>query len=217
MRITSTITQSLLAICTVGAVASAGPPLLDRPSPPPCCADGLCYPNPTTFGWYATRWRRWPTETLEPIPAGAMPPAGLKDIEPYSPPGKEEEDRRAPAPTRKPEAAAEAEATSPAGAPAAETPSTTPLAPPTTPVAPPGGGVTEPPGKMPWENGAPTGDWDPPPAPPFGRPSIVEAPAIRAAGRPVSAPAHRRAVRARPAASHDPPPPFPLAMSNGAY
>jgi len=68
-----------------------------RPSPPPCCADGFCYPNYTTWGHYATRWRRWPIEAAGPD-AGAPRPLG-PDLSPYSPPTMEEEDRRAPPPS----------------------------------------------------------------------------------------------------------------------
>ena len=64
-----------IVVLTVTCVDAfgAGPPPLDRPSPPACCADGLCYPNRATWGLYETRWRRWPTEQLEPTPADTQP------------------------------------------------------------------------------------------------------------------------------------------------
>ena len=67
---------SVIAVLTLiyGDAFAAGPPPIDRPSPPACCADGMCYPNPTTWGFYGTRWRRWPTTQLEPTPADAQPP-----------------------------------------------------------------------------------------------------------------------------------------------
>ena len=194
------ITLSLSALITVGAVASAAPPPLDRPTPPACCADGYCYPNPTTFGVYQRRWRRWPTEALEPTPAGVTPPSRLvPDIPPFDLPRPEEEDRRAPPPTQPPEPAEQEE-----GEPAPGT-----EIPRAAPVAPPGGGTAPPTRMLPFENDAleneltplpfgepaipapaplpfgepaaqppavqpflpPTGDLDPPPAPRFGSPS----------------------------------------------
>jgi hypothetical protein len=125
----------------------AGSPPLDRPTPPPCCADGLCYPNYSTYGWYPTRWRRWPTEPGEHVPTPGQPPAPLgPDLRPYETPPPEEEDRRAPPPSMPPRAeeaavappASEPGTSAPTGQPPTETPRTTEPTPPgsSTPPAP---------------------------------------------------------------------------------
>ena len=94
-------TATSLLLIGFGTTSLAAPPPLDRPTPPPCCADGRCYPNPLTFGWYETRWRRWPVECMEPIPAGQQIPGTqpIEGIPTFEPPTPEEEDRKAPPPT----------------------------------------------------------------------------------------------------------------------
>jgi hypothetical protein len=183
MKWTTMVAGSLLvcfAYCE--PVLSASPPL-DRPSPPPCCADGVCRPNPTTFGWYATQWRRWPCEELQPTPASGsstVPGTGLgPDVKPFETPRVEDEDRRAPPPSKQAQekkAAEERErggqpATPPAGSGGAVISPDTGLPPlptgptgPATPDVPAGGG----PATMPWdapaapagESGLPSQPWD---------------------------------------------------------
>jgi hypothetical protein len=88
--------------CCEGLCKQAPPnPLVPgRPSPPPCCADGYAYPNPVTWGHYATRWRRWPIEFAAPARAGEPTPRPLgPDVPPYERPVPDEEDRRAPPPS----------------------------------------------------------------------------------------------------------------------
>jgi hypothetical protein len=72
-----------------------------RPSPPPCCADGYCYPNYETWGHYKTRWRRWPIELAATAPSRAptTPSAPRPDVPSYEVLPPEEEDRRAPPPS----------------------------------------------------------------------------------------------------------------------
>jgi hypothetical protein len=218
--------RTLGMLCLMGAWAggteAGSPPPLDRPSPPPCCADGICYPNPMTWGHYATRWRRWPTDYLEPLPPEAIPPAPLPaDIRPYETPPPEEEDRRAPPPTTpRGEREAEDQAPVPPGrAPAVTPPApTTPVAPPVQPPAtlpfgePQGEGPAqpldtapppttlpfggEPPTTLPF--GEPMGDSDPPPALPFESPSRLHAPVSRAGAAPRARPAIRSAAPVRP-------------------
>ena len=53
----------------------AAPPVIERPSPPPCCADGQCFASPMTYGYYDTRWRRWPMEAWRRLATGK--PAAL--------------------------------------------------------------------------------------------------------------------------------------------
>jgi hypothetical protein len=97
--------MNVVKVFAVGAVAAcaadftlAAHPYIDRPTPPPYCADGVCYPNAETWGWYQQRWRRWPTEELQPIPSTAAPRPGreIPGIEPYETPPPEQEDQRAP-------------------------------------------------------------------------------------------------------------------------
>jgi hypothetical protein len=151
-----TIITGLIASCASVGTTNAGPPPLDRPSPPPYCADGICHPNPLTFGWYPTRWRRWPTVALEPTPAKAVPPGGrVPDVRPYELPPKEEEDRAAPPHTQpRRDEGEEDEETEGTGTPGAM------------PVVPPGrgldlplpsdeGGPAAPSGLLPWETDEP--------------------------------------------------------------
>jgi hypothetical protein len=101
VKLSRIIFGSWITTCGLAVAAAAAPPL-DRPSPPPCCADGMCHANPCTWGWYETRWRRWPCECLAggPTPPGQLAPAQLgPEIQPYVAPPPEEEDRRAPLPT----------------------------------------------------------------------------------------------------------------------
>jgi hypothetical protein len=39
----------------------------------PYTQDGACTPNPKTYGWYKTRWRKWPSDPTEPTPAESIP------------------------------------------------------------------------------------------------------------------------------------------------
>ena len=236
MKLSIWLLASVFGICAARLV-SAAPPPLDRPSPPPCCADGLCYPNPLTWGHYPTKWRRWPTDYLEPLPPEALPPAPLDpDVPAFEAPPAEEEDRRAPPPTA-PRVPPEGEDQAPA--PPSRGPATG--APPTVPITPP-----QPPAAFPWDEDRgeedapasefrldsepppttrpfggeppsslqfdePMGQLDPPPAPPFVSPSAKgRAPAARAAVAPGAGPSQGRAGGARP---DDPPPAMPIAMA----
>jgi hypothetical protein len=232
-----TIMWGVLAVLAIGGTAAiAGPPPLDRPTPPACCADGMCYPNPTVWGVYKTRWRRWPTEELEPTPA-ERPPAGLvPEAAPFERPPAEEEDRAAPPRTPAAERAREEEEEDAATPPEGQTPGTVPLAPPgglQTPL-PTREAPTPPTLRMPWEVDedepttepgpagpatpgsiplGPTGDLDPPPAPPFRTPSLADLPATRAAETPADQPPPLRMVPAARGPVFDPPPAFPIAFS----
>jgi hypothetical protein len=232
MRIKHIVGASLLASCVGGSARAAGPGvpgILDRPTPPACCADGICYPNPATWGAYPTRWRRWPGEVLTPADLAAPTRPGL--LPTLEPPGPEDEDRRAPPPTPVP--AEEPEANGEIRRPAVTPPTTLPATPPvetpgTTPVTPPSGLDTTPgspfeddePNEM--ENGlpfhsrlGPPGD-DPPPAPPFRAPAVAEitrplkAEPPKAATSP--APIPRAAAPSPSSESDDPPPAFPLTL-----
>jgi hypothetical protein len=235
MKFSRVIGASLLASCVSGSAGAAGPGvpgILDRPTPPACCADGICYPNPTTWGAYPTRWRRWPSEALAPTPADAAAPSG-RDLPALEPPGPEDEDRQAPRPTPTPEAAeteTDGEIRRPPTTPPA-TPSTPPLTPPVeTPGTPP---LTPPldttpgtpfeddqPGDT--ENGLPFHSQlgpqsdDPPPSPPFRAPKVAEAASQRMAAPskivPTPAPAPRAVAPAPSSDSDDPPPAFPLTL-----
>jgi hypothetical protein len=146
MRFMKIIGASALAACTGDLVFAAHPPL-DRPTPPPCCADGICYPKVDTWGWYQTQWRRWPGVELEPTPAAKAP--GETELKPYEPLPPELEDRRAPPPTKsRSELTEEGEA------------------PPEQPLAPPPGGGLEPPRPAP-STTAPGGPLTTPPESPF--------------------------------------------------
>jgi hypothetical protein len=82
--------------------STAGPPCIDRPTPPPCCADGQCFASPLTYGYYDTRWRRWPMEHLAQAATGkpaALPPQLQQEVAPFVTPPPEQEDRKAPPPS----------------------------------------------------------------------------------------------------------------------
>jgi hypothetical protein len=230
----------VVGVCASGAANAAGPPAsLDRPTPPPCCADGICRPNPLTWGHYATRWRRWPTDYLEPLPAEAQPPAPLgPDVPGYEAPPAEEEDRRAPPPTA-PRGVPEDEDQAPvppSRTPAGGVPPTTPVEPTTPPaerpttlpfgepgeapaIPPQPYDTSPPPTTLPFGGESPTtlpfgepmGEVDPPPAPPFAAPSPSGRPADRAALPQRFQPGPRPMRAARP---DDPPPAMPIAMSS---
>jgi hypothetical protein len=223
MKCSRIIGAGLLVIYAIGSAIAAGPPgLVGRPTPPACCADGICYPNPTTWGSYPTRWRRWPADGLAPTPADAAAPARPSpDLRPFEAPPKEEEERRAPPPTPAPEPEspdAEGGVTRPPTTPPAETPETSPL-------TPPGGGL-EPPTRLPFEDdettqpqddlpfGQPMGDHDPPPAPPFRATSAAKATVLQRVERPAASPnpVRRGVVPSRASSSDDPPPAFPLTL-----
>ena len=101
MRFKKRTTAGLLLLSLGGSSFAAAPPCPDRPTPPPCCADGRCYPNPLTFGVYETRWRRWPVEVAALGPDGqpGTLPAATDDIPRFEAPPAEEEDQKAPPPT----------------------------------------------------------------------------------------------------------------------
>jgi hypothetical protein len=194
-----------------------------------------------TWGHYATRWRRWPTDYLEPLPPEAIPPAPLgPDVRGYEPPPAEEEDRRAPPPTaprgepgdddrapvppvRTPAAGESPTTPDEPSTPPAQRPSTLPFGEPTEqpPLPPQQFDTTPPPTTLPFGGespstlpfGEPMGEADPPPAPPFAAPSKSRRPADRAALPPRSQPGFRP-IRA--AQTNDPPPQMPLAMSSWA-
>jgi hypothetical protein len=223
--------------CCCGGICKQAPPNpldVGRPSPPPCCADGYCYPNYQTWGHYGTRWRRWPIELAAARPAGVPEPGALgPDVRPYETPPPEEEDRRAPPPS------------APRGEPVQIAPRTAPQegqeqAPPEERTAPPEGEEpppspesifdlpTEatPPGLPPLPTPTeetptttplappsdgtslpldePMGDLDPPPAPPFATRQWNGAPARRSAIRPAT-PSPKREIR--PVAPQDDPAP----------
>jgi hypothetical protein len=242
MKFKQMMGASVLAASMTGGAAAAGPGvpgLIDRPTPPACCADGICYPNVATWGAYPTRWRRWPSEALAPTPAEEAARRGL-ELRPYEPLRPEEEDRRAPLPTPAPEREeAESEEgitrppATPTTPPSTYPPSTTPGTPTFTPpgnlesptqipfeddqTTPP---TTEPGNLLPFGQLDPPGDDspgdDPPPAPPFRARAIAEAPVRQRAElpkvSPSPSPVRRAVVPSQPGNSDDPPPAFPLTL-----
>lgn len=220
----------LVTVLAQRGTFAAHPPL-DRPTPPPCCADGICYPNPVTWGWYETRWRRWPTEDLQPTPAAPVPAEQVgPDIMPYETPTPEEEDRRAPPPSKSPADEQEAEPETPATTPVRPptgigtepAPSGEPTSPPTvrpfsSPLAPPTPPSAAPGTRMPWENGEePTGDWDPPPAPPTMTAAARERSSMPASALP--APPRPTGPQQQPGSNgSDPPPSLPISLASASY
>jgi hypothetical protein len=183
----------VIAVCASCSWAAVP---IDRPSPPPYCADGKCYPKRDTWGYYQGRWRSWPGVDTRPGPTEKGPtPAELlgPDLKSYETPTPQNEDKRAPPPTQPreeslglpavpPPAGAGGEPTAapaPGGAPAG------PGAGPTAPAAPGATPTTEPHVPMPIPSGRPrlgTGEEDYPPTPPFGssplQPSLPPGPSL---------------------------------------
>jgi hypothetical protein len=240
MNVKTVIGASLLAASMTAGATAAGPGVpgfIDRPTPPACCADGICYPNAATWGAYPTRWRRWPAEALVPTPADGGPGRPSLELRPYEPLRPEEEDRRAPPPIPTPEQE-EPETEGAVTRPPTTAPSTTPpstyppsTTPGTPPLTPPGN--LELPTRSPFEDDEPTqpttepgnllpfgqldsqGD-DPPPAPPFRAPAVANAPVLRKVElpkvSPSPSPARRAVAPSQPGNSDDPPPAFPLTL-----
>lgn len=99
-----------ISCCTFGFVLGVAglslgrPPLIDPPSPPPCAADGSCYPNTCEWGYYPSRWRTWPGSNLEPTPRQApkeIPGRISPELGPSETPPAELEDAAAPPSTPK--------------------------------------------------------------------------------------------------------------------
>jgi hypothetical protein len=204
----------------LGSTSLAVAPPLDRPSPPPCCADGRCYSNPMSCGFYATRWRRWPLESLETTSAGQLGPPAQQggDFPVIEPPLPGEEDRKAPPPTAPQEPArAQPSNSGPAGsegAPPAAGPAMQPNE------QPPGGPLRSLPPYEPQvpnkslNDTGPTTDSDPPPALPFGPRAIEAATPVREARQvPTVLPFRRPAPAQRNAPNDDPPPSLPAALA----
>jgi hypothetical protein len=73
--------STLVIACGVAGLADGRAPLIDPPSPPPCAADGTCYPNTGGWGYYQARWRTWPGTQLEPTPAKTSGTSGREGQE----------------------------------------------------------------------------------------------------------------------------------------
>jgi hypothetical protein len=223
-------TAAGLLIFGLGSATFAGPPPLDRPSPPPCAADGRCYPNPLTYGWYETRWRRWPLECIEQGPPGQTTPQPLEGIDTTEKPGKTTEDQKAPPPTEPREEPIRTPVpnTGPSGQGGTQQPGViTPVPLPAGPLLQPG----ETPPASPYRNlppynpGGPSGksglkestsidESDPPPALPFGPRSVMPAAPVREASRPPALPIRRPARAASNAPNDDPPPSLPGTLAS---
>jgi hypothetical protein len=88
----------------VGARLAGARTPLDRPTPPPCCADGVCHAHAQSFGYFQTRWRMWPGIGEAPMPAVQKPTTmQVPGVPPYEVPPPEKEDQLAPPPTKSPQ------------------------------------------------------------------------------------------------------------------
>lgn len=233
-------TAAGLLLLGLSSPAGAVSPCVERPTPPPCCADGHCYPNFETWGVYKTRWRPWPTDiavTSATGPVGQPPAQSV--VPPFEAPPAEEEDRRAPPPTPPREEGA-ARATSPAtGSGETATPpqgqgpeGRVPPPGPPRPTAEPGEPVgprrllppysAPAPGPRPSGSTGPSSDADPPPALPFGpalshdsdsQPQAAAPPQMKRL--PVVPVASPKLVGVN-LASDDPPPAPPIMLGNTA-
>jgi hypothetical protein len=94
----------MLAGCCLSVTAMGRAPLIDPPTPPPCAADGICYPNTGGWGYYPARWRTWPGVQLEPTPSKAPTEDGRvsSELGPSEPPPADVEDAAAPPSSARP-------------------------------------------------------------------------------------------------------------------
>jgi hypothetical protein len=60
------------------------------------CPNGACVPNRMTFGYYPTRWRRWPVTTAAPAGADAAARQGIQVPATSEPPPVAEDEVRSP-------------------------------------------------------------------------------------------------------------------------
>jgi hypothetical protein len=119
-----------LVVCGATGLAMGRAPLIDPPTPPPCAADGTCYPKTGEWGYYPGRWRAWPGVNLEPTPSKSptaaddqvspelgrseTPPAELEDAAaPPSSPRREESEEVPPVPGGEPPAGGKADSSLP--------------------------------------------------------------------------------------------------------
>lgn len=225
MKLARSATAGVL-ILGLGNVALAMPPCQERPTPPPCCADGHGISRPATFGVYDTHWRPWPIQnggpttpqTGEEALKGVLPRADL--------PPAEEEDRKAPPPTSPPDTAPSRVS----GGTNNATPGTETKTAPNGPARQPGdmGEPTAPrralppyepqaPGGARPNSTGPTGEYDPPPSLPFGPGAIQKTAPVREASRlPALQPPRieRPAPTAKAGSNDDPPPALPSTLAN---
>lgn len=187
----------LLAMCCVSGTALGRAPLIDPPTPPPCAADGICYPNTGSWGYYQARWRTWPGMQLEPTPSKSPTEEGRvsPELGPSETPPADLEDAAAPPSSARPREKDEESA-----------PSETP------PATPSGGETSLPDVPLPdAESASPLGpatDHDPPPTLPRS---------LSANTRPLGRASAKTATMNRPTTSrvstNDPPPAPPWAQS----
>jgi hypothetical protein len=100
MKRLKTLTGLLLASGVANFAAGRSPIPMDPPTPPPCAADGTCYPRTAEWGYYPVRWRTWPGAGMEPTPSPVSPtPADRRvsdELGHSEPPPAELEDAAAP-------------------------------------------------------------------------------------------------------------------------
>jgi hypothetical protein len=154
----------LALVASLASTFAAGPPLT-RPTPPPCCVDGVCHAHASTFGYFPTRWRVWPGLGVAPEPKiEETPVREIPGVRPFEMPPPEEEDRQAPPPTKSP---AKTTTGTPAATPAGEVPVGQPTTTPLEQLGPGTGGAEGTPSPLTVPPiGIPQG------ATPYGRPAI---------------------------------------------
>jgi hypothetical protein len=69
------VVGGLCAAATASSFAGGGAPI------PPCSPDGMCLPRVETWGWYETRWRPFPGDTIAGMPTEARPGAADGDAQ----------------------------------------------------------------------------------------------------------------------------------------
>jgi hypothetical protein len=239
VKVTRTIAAGVFLGWMCPNSLASQPPGIERPTPPPCCADGQCLSSPLSFGYYDTRWRRWPLETVAQAPTGkpaAVPVPMRQDVSPFVTPPAEQEDRKAPPPSvpageqtpigvpsgapRAP--GAPGGSTSPRGTQPPTSGPGLPTPPQPSPTNPPAGTGTQPgtapifknvSPDSPLNRTGPMGDADPPPSLPFG-PALAapQQPIREMSQQPATMPVQSPSAKPVRAPSNDPPPALPVAL-----
>ncbi len=186
------------ALMVLGRADAAGPhtACTDCPLPPPCSAEGGCYPKRDTWGYYPTQWSTWPTDYGD---AASESQGGRTNLPSVIVPKAAQEDKAAPAPSEpKPD---DASMDSGGGTRELDLPSLPPL--PAQP-GPQGQGAPGQPFAPPQQPGGNQREDAPPGLPPL--PGFGPPPGISPPPRPAGGPG-QTSTRSRGA---DAPPPLPM-------
>jgi hypothetical protein len=126
MKKWKTFTWAVLTCGAADFAAGRSPIPMDPPTPPPCAADGTCYPRTAEWGYYPVRWRAWPGAGMQPTSDISPTPADQRRVSDElghsEPPPADLEDAAAPPSSPKRQAPPLESPEPPSGAPAGDVP-----------------------------------------------------------------------------------------------